>query len=133
VRASQYTIDGGHADLSLAEVPDGEYLVGVIVDPENLFEETNDTNNKALASGTLTVGGGGTTSGVDFIASAILGSVEVTVTVSNNGDVDATAVPFTLYLSSDATVTIGDSAILFGHGRRERRVRHERQRGVRLV
>jgi len=27
------------ADLSLAEVPDGEYLVGVIVDPENLFEE----------------------------------------------------------------------------------------------
>lgn len=49
--------------FDLTGVPDGDYFIGAIADPNNVVVESDDTNNKAFEADTFAVGAGGSTGG----------------------------------------------------------------------
>ncbi len=93
-------------------VNEGTYYVGAIADYSNIVIETDETNN-ALAGNQITI----TKLPPDLTITSVSGpvsggtgqSITATVTVKNQGAALAGRFYVGLYLSSDATITTGDS------------------------
>ena len=109
------------SQFDLAGILDDDYYIGVIVDPLNNFGETDDTNNKGIASATFNVtggtggtgGGGGTTSGADLVIDSVVFDSwdDFTVSFSNNGSADASTVELSAFLSGNTTLDAGDPIV----------------------
>ncbi len=107
-----------HTNATVVTVPaglaTGTYYLGVIADRYGSVTESNETNNVLVAAGTITV-----TNDVDLIVTVATPSVStvaasqqltVTNTVKNQGTSSPAVATYTgIYLSTDATVTTGDT------------------------
>ena len=111
------------SQFDLAGILNGDYYIGVIVDPQNIFGETDDTNNKGFASVTFAVtggtggggGGGGTTGGADLVIDSVVFDSSnldnFVVSFSNNGTVDTADVELSAFLSGNTTLDSGDPTV----------------------
>jgi hypothetical protein len=104
---------------------DGDYTIGMVIDPDNTFSETNENNNFNVALGidkaTLKITGTDTLEliGSDFQKTGgTFGAGEIitaSFTVSNIGNRAVAAglgLPIQFYLSRDSTIEPGSDAIL---------------------
>ncbi len=100
---------------------DGNYYLGVIVDPSNAIAETDENNNTAFDPAIVTI----TPLQVDLQPSMIgTGSLSVdtddfvaySATVTNNGVDPSPAFSISFYYSLDANITAGDKLICQANG-----------------
>ncbi|WP_163849283.1 CARDB domain-containing protein [Pseudooceanicola aestuarii] len=108
------------AQLTLPDLPTGSYSIAAVVDPDQQIAETGpgaETDNIS-ASAQITVTGA--TQGPDLVITALSlppgplasgSQADVTVTMRNQGDMDAAASRIGILWSTDAQVTTQDIAI----------------------
>lgn len=104
--------------LASCTVPalDGDYYVGVVVDPSNAISETDETNNAVNDPVIVTV----TPLDVDLIPSAVTSSsytvdtgdmVDLAATITSSGTTPVPDFDVSFYVSSDANVSTSDELV----------------------
>lgn len=100
---------------------DGDYYLGVIVDPSNVIVETDENNNTAVDPAIVAI----SPLDVDFQPSMVgTGSLSVdtgdlvaySATVTNNGADPSPAFSISFYYSLDANITVADKLICQANG-----------------
>lgn len=108
-------------DQCIVPTLDGDYYLGVIVDPSNVIVETNEDNNSAVDPAVVTI----SPLDVDLQPSLVgTGSLSVdaddfvaySATVTNNGADPSPAFSISFYYSLDANITAGDKLICQANG-----------------
>lgn len=114
--ASPHTCSG--AIMLPWEIEPGTYYLGAYADENEAVTESDETNNGAATSHTLTI----TDSSEqlpDLVVTSVTspstgtagGDIDVTSTLSNQGDASAASSRLGYYLSTDDTITLADQAI----------------------
>jgi len=128
ITADDYLVGSGSVDLGAGSskslsvtsavlyLAAGDYYFGVIVDPDNLFAETNEANNLAVSSTIINI-----RDNTDLVISALSGpavmglqgTIQVNFTATNQGPVNAarTSIGYQIVLSDDPLITSGDTIL----------------------